>query len=146
MNIPFVSVLCMEFVFILLFDFTQQQHIESQSSCDEVEMAGMAPPCSIAGKPSMEPTAQMILDGLREFNVSADVISMVQSQINNAMPSQTDNGGTADIVEAGNEGGMTVMRCTPEVGVNDDALALDTDLFDEVLDQMDDEILNQYNL
>ena len=56
--------------------------------------------------------AKLALDGLREFKVPADVISMVKTQINKAMAARTDIDGAANIVEGGNSGGMTVKRCS----------------------------------
>ena len=55
--------------------------------------------------------AKLALDILREFKVSADVISMAESQINRAMANETDIGSNNSIAEVGNSGGLAVKRC-----------------------------------
>ena len=56
--------------------------------------------------------AKLILDILREFHVSADVLSMVKTHIDREIQSSTDIDGAANIAEGGNIGGMTVKRYT----------------------------------
>ena len=57
---------------------------------------------------SPEERVNLVLDILRECKVSADFISKVQDEINNAMAAQTDMGRTGNMIEGGNGVGMTV--------------------------------------
>ena len=57
---------------------------------------------------SPEERAKLALDILREFKVSAEAISTVESQINRAIANETDVGGRTNMVEEGNTIGIPV--------------------------------------